>query len=474
MIIGRVAEQKRLQDYYESQRPEFVAVYGRRRVGKTYLIKQFFKNNFVFYATGVSNAPKEEQLQNFHDALQQYGGQQRHRPRSWLEAFQQLRQVIDANPTPGKKVIFIDELPWLDTPKSGFIHALELFWNSWADSHPEILLIVCGSASSWMLNELIHSHGGLYNRVTQVIHLEQFSLGECRRFFVENRIIATDYQILEYYMVFGGIPFYLNMLDNSLSVTQNIDALCLANDARLRGEFDELFSSLFKRSKRHEDIVRALASKKSGRTRNELLKAAGLKDGGSFSKALDELQMSGFIRAFVPFGREERGRIYQLMDFYTAFYLRFIEGSDPTQPNAWAIYSATPAHAAWAGLAFEQVCLSHVAQVRHRLGISGMLSAASGWRSEHSKPAVQIDLLLDRSDNVIDLCEIKYLKGEYRLDSAEDLKIKARRNTFIAEVGTKKAVRTVMVTTYGLERNSYSSDYPVEVVATDLFKDDPA
>jgi len=360
-------------------------------------------------------------------------------------------------------------MPWLDTAKSNFVSALELFWNGWADNHPEILLIVCGSASSWMLNELIRSHGGLYNRVTQIIHLRAFTLGECSSYFAANKITATEYQILEYYMAFGGIPFYLNSVDKTLSVTQNIDAMCFDKDARLRSEYKELFSSLFKRPDRHEAIVRALAGKTKGMTRGELLQATSLTDGGSFSKALDELEMSSFIRVYVPFGKDERGKLYQLIDFYTAFYLRFIEGGSSSEQGNWVYYSSTPAHSSWAGLAFERVCLDHVPQILRSLGISGMRSSACGWRSEHSKPAVQIDLLLDRSDDIIDICEIKFVRGEFELDSAEDLRLKARRNTFIEETGTKKAVRIVMLTTYGLKKNALSKDYPLEVVSTDLF-----
>jgi len=469
MIIGRDAERAQLQKLLDSSKPEFVAVYGRRRVGKTFLIKEFFGGGFAFYVTGVANASRREQLLNFHDAICDYGGDDFPLAKDWRSAFRQLRQLLQRSTVPGKKVVFIDELPWFDTQKSGFLSALELFWNGWADSRADILLIVCGSASSWMLNELIRSHGGLYGRVTQSLHLQPFSLNECQRFFQESHLHATDYQILEYYMVLGGIPFYLNMLDNSLSVAQNIDRLCFGKDARLRREYRELFASLFKASGQHEAIVRALAAKTQGLSRTEILGITKLPNGGGLGKLLNELEMSGFIRIYRPFGKKKRGELFQLCDFYTAFYLRFIEGSDDTLDQFWAQYSATPAHSAWSGFAFEQVCFQHIRQIRMKLGITGIISSACSWRSSSDGEKAQIDLLIDRNDGVIDLCEIKYAQGEYAIDKNEDMKLRERRARFIRGTGTKKAVRTVMVTTYGLRKNAYSNDYPIEVTASDLF-----
>jgi hypothetical protein len=469
MLINRKKEQAQLRILFESKKPEFVALYGRRRVGKTFLIKEFFRGGFAFYVTGVANAGKKAQLLNFHESLCTYSGIELPLAKDWHESFRQLRAVLETDVRPGKKVVFIDEMPWLDTPKSGFVSALELFWNGWADMRPEILLITCGSASSWMLNQVIRSHGGLYNRVTQVLHLEPFTLGECRDFLREKRLTATDYQILEYYMVLGGIPFYLERVDPSLSITQNIDQLCFVKDARLRQEYRDLFASLFKEPGRHEAVVRTLTGKSIGLSRDEILKGTRLPDGGSFTKALDELETSGFIRRYRPFGRKQRGQLYQLIDFSTAFYLRFIEGSDDTQQEFWAHYSVTSAHAAWSGYAFEQVCLNHVQQIRRRLGIEGMISTACSWRSEQTQSKAQVDLVIDRSDNVIDLCEMKYSQGEFVMSRDYDQHLKERRNLFLAETGTRKAVRTVMVTTYGLKRNAYSGDYPIEVTASDLF-----
>jgi hypothetical protein len=301
------------------------------------------------------------------------------------------------------------------------------------------------------------------------MRLKPFTLKECKEFFEKNRMVFTDYQILESYMIFGGIPYYLNMINCTMSLYQNIDHLCFAEDARLRHEFYELFSSLFKEPSRHESIVRALASKSIGLSRDDILTATHLPDGGSFTKAMDELEISGFIRKYHAFGKKSRDSLYQLTDFFAAFYLRFIENSPGGEQEYWSKFSLTGAHGAWSGYAFEQVCLMHVEQIKLKLGISGIIAQIGAWRSQLTGSKSQVDLLIDRSDNVIDLCEIKYANSEFAIDKNVDAQLRNRASSFINETKTRKAVRTVMITTYGLKKNSYSNSYPVEVTAQDLF-----
>ncbi|MDR1796630.1 MAG: ATP-binding protein [Clostridiales Family XIII bacterium] len=468
-IIGREHEQAEFDRYMGSGKPEFLAVYGRRRVGKTFLIKEYFHGEFAFYATGVANAGKREQLENFHAALNLHGGEDGRAPRDWRTAFLRLRKLLEADRRPGKKVVFLDEMPWMDTQKSGFVSALELFWNGWADARPDILLIVCGSASAWMLNKLIRSHGGLHGRVTQTMRIEPFSLRECRAYFRAEGMAISDYQVLEYYMALGGVPYYLSLVNPALSFAQNIDALCFAKGARLRGEFREIYASLFKGEGRHEGIVRAIALKAKGLTRGEIAAAAKIADGGHLTKALDELEVSGFIRKYRPYGKKARGQLYQLTDFYSNFYLRFIEDSGEDETDYWAKQQNTPAHAAWTGYAFEQVCLAHIAQIKQGLGISGILAPVSSWRSERADPGAQVDLVIDRSDGVVDLCEMKYAPGEFVIDKSYDLRLRNRITAFAAECPKRKAVRIVMVTTFGLRQNEYSSGYPARVTMGDLF-----
>jgi AAA+ ATPase superfamily predicted ATPase len=489
-IIGRKKEQEDLRSYFESPRPEFLAVYGRRRVGKTFLIKEFFKNDFTFYATGLANAPKSEQLEAFSAAIQAYGNpaEATEVPDSWLKAFIQLKKLVAQSNRAGKKVIFIDEMPWLDTPRSGFLTGLEYFWNSFASSRPDVLLIVCGSVSSWMINKLLRNHGGLYNRVTQRMRLTPFTLLECEEFFRECGCGFSRYQILEFYMVFGGVPHYLGMIRKSLSVTQNIDRLCFAADAPLKNEFNEMLSSLFREPQRHTAIIRALAGKAKGLTREEIISTTKIANGGNLTKALEELEQCGILRRYYGFDRKRKESLFQLVDFFSNFHFRFLVDMREGAEGYWLACSNKPGHGSWSGYAFEQVCLAHLSQIKARLGIAGVIAPAYSWRSrgeEDVRPTTaqspasdigepqggaQVDLVLDRDDNVINLCEMKYVADEFVISKGYDRQLREKRAAFIRQTKTRKAVHITMVTTYGLEHNTYWGNIQSEVTAEDLFR----
>lgn len=469
-IVGRISEQAALNEYVASDKPEFVAVYGRRRVGKTFLVREFFKNGFDFYLTGLANEKAQKQLRNFNAALQKYGKMPYPVVDNWFDAFDQLIHLLENSETKGRKVIFLDELPWMDTPRSGFITALEHFWNSWASSRPDIMLIVCGSATSWMINNLIRNRGGLHNRVTRRMYIEPFSLGECEEFYADNGIVMSRYQMLESYMILGGIPFYLGLMSRGLSLAQNIDKLCFSRNGDLREEFSSLYASLFRHSENHIKIVEALGKKAKGMTREEIIAATKLPPGGSFSKTLEELEQCGFIRSYRAFGKRERSRLYQLIDFFTLFHLNFIRDNAYNDEHFWTNFIENAKHRAWSGYAFEQVCLAHIKQIKGKLGISGVSTNVASWRSQDSDPGAQIDLLLDRGDNVINLCEMKYAGAEFVIDKKYDGSLRNKKETFTRESATRKAVHLTMVTTYGVKKNEYSGLIQSEVKMDDLFK----
>jgi AAA+ ATPase superfamily predicted ATPase len=469
-LIGRTKEQEVLRRYTQSSEAEFVAVYGRRRVGKTFLVKKFFNNSFTFFATGVANSDTKTQLAAFHEALVTYGSNSTNAPQTWLEAFARLRELIERSVGTGRKVLFLDELPWFDTHKSGFITALEYFWNSYASTNDRLLLIVCGSATSWMINKLIRNHGGLHNRVTGRILLEQFTLGECQEYFAAQGIVMSKYQIIEAYMILGGIPYYLKYFDKRFSLAQNIDALCFAKDAPLKDEYEILFASLFKNPQRYIQIIEALSSKTKGLSREELLGLIDTPDGGTLTKTLDELEQSGFIRKYLPFGATKKGALFQLVDFYSLFYLTFIK--DNKNPQFWSRFQITPKHNAWSGYAFEQVCAWHIDAIKRALGIQGVLTTVSSWRSKaqaNNKPGTQIDLIIDRDDGLINLCEVKYLTDDFVVDKAYEQVLRTRRSLFISETKTRKAIHLTMITTYGIKHNEYSNIIQSEITAEDLF-----
>jgi AAA+ ATPase superfamily predicted ATPase len=455
-LIGRKEELNQLRKLIEKQDSSFVAVYGRRRVGKTFLIRNAFPS-FDFQVTGMANVNSATQLSNFHIALNQYDPLSAERPmaNTWLEAFSQLTVQLESKASE-KKIVFFDELPWLDTAGSGFLSALEHFWNSWASARTDILLIVCGSAASWIINKLLNNRGGLHNRVTDRISLQPFTLKECELFFSSRAAIFDRYQIVQLYMVMGGIPFYLAQIDPTLSATQNIDRLCFTESGILRAEFDNLYHSLFQKAERHVQIIEALSKKAKGLSREALLKASKMPNGGGTTRILRELEESHFIRKYRAFGKKGKNSIYQLTDFYSLFYLRWIRDFNPSDQGYWVAQLDTPSQNIWAGYAFEQVCLEHISKIKLGLSIGGIRTETSAWYGKADESGAQIDLLIDRADRVINICEMKFSINPFVISKsyAEDLKRKIR--VFKEVTNTRKAIHLILITTWGLVRNNYS------------------
>lgn len=466
-VIGRDRELSILDAMYTSENSEFVAIYGRRRVGKTFLIRSAFEDKFTFQITGLANATLSQQLSIFHVALARHDSKSDYEPAGdWLTAFAQLTAYLEKQK--GRKVVFIDELPWFDTRNSKFIQGLEYFWNGWASARTDILLIVCGSATSWMTNKLINNKGGLHNRLTKRIKLLPFTLFECEKYLQSRNIALDRYQIIQLYMAFGGIPFYWDELEPGLSATQNIQHICFSETGLLRTEFTNLYRSLFSNHERHVSIIKALAKKSKGLTRDEIITLSGLPNAGSTSRLINELEESGFIRKYTPFGKKSRNSLYQLVDFYTHFYLKFIEGTQPMDSNTWLSAIDTPKYRAWSGYAYEQVCMYHLPQIKQALGISGVFTSISSWRSSTSDTGTQIDLIIDRRDQVINLCEIKFSINPYTITKKYAAELRNQIGVFKLETGTRKSVFLSMVTTFGLQQNMYSTG----LIQNDLTMDD--
>ncbi len=464
-IIGRKHEQKRLQKVIGSSKSEFVAIYGRRRVGKTFLIREFFKYTFDFQLTGLANATTKQQLNNFYIVLRRKNVSIE-KPSNWIEAFQLLIDYITTIKEKRKKIIFIDELPWLDTPKSDFVMALEHFWNSWATNRKDIVLVTCGSAASWMINMLINNRGGLHNRVTARIRLEPFTLSETELMLQDRHHVLDRYQILQIYMVMGGIPYYLEALSPEKSAAQNIDELCFKKGALLATEFDNLFPSLFRNSEKHEAVVYALSAKTNGLTRNEIIKAAKIPSGGSTTKILLELEESGFISKVKPFNKKKKDMLFRLSDFYSNFYIRFIQNKKYDEGN-WTNNIDNPAQRAWSGYVFEQICLSHIKQIKRALGINGILSSASSWKSTQSKKGSQIDIVIDRRDQIVNLVEVKFSISSYTITKAYADNLRNKVSSFKEETKTRKTIFLTMITTFGLKKNMYSSSLIQNIITMD-------
>lgn len=468
VFIGRRKELSILEKARTSDKSEFVALYGRRRVGKTFLIREAFQHDFAFYLTGVPNINLHQQLLNFHKAIRKYYPDGSNTtPDNWFAAFEQLEELILKNKSQ-KKIIFLDELPWLDTAQSGFIPALDYFWNSFASARKDIILVVCGSAASWMINTLIHNKGGLHNRVTYRIRLEPFSLSECEAFFKHRYGVFSRYQIVQLYMVMGGIPFYLEHVDVGMSAAQNINSLCFQPGGILAEEFNDLYISLFNKAEKHLTIIEALSKKAKGLTRKEITEITKLPNAGSTTRILKELEESGFIRKYLSFGKKEKSSLYQLTDFYSLFYIKFIRGNHAVNENDWIVGLNTPQQRAWSGYAFEQVCLAHLTQIKHALGISGIQTNSSSWVNTGKGNKRQIDLVIDRKDDVINLCEMKFSIKPFTIDKNYHSELQDKVETFRTATKTNKSLFLTMITTFGIARNEYSN----EVVQNSLKMDD--
>ena len=470
MIIGRKEEQQILRSAVQSENSEFVAVYGRRRVGKTYLIRETFGYKFTFQHTGLAKGNTKEQLFSFAISLRDAGYDDCPIPQSWLEAFSLLSTYLK-NSTDEKKIVFLDELPWMDTPRSNFISAFEHFWNGWASARKDIVLIICGSATSWIINKVINDHGGLHNRVTKQIALQPFTLKECEMFAQSKGLEMSRYQLTECYMVFGGIPYYWSLLEKGLSLAQNIDKIIFAKNGKLSNEFDQLYASLFKSPEQYIDIVTALGKKKVGMTREEIIAATDKYSNGALSKVLDELEYCGFIRKYNGFDKKSKQAIYQLIDNYTLFYFKFIQQNENNDEHFWSASIDSAMHRAWSGLAFERLCMAHTQQIKAALGIAGVLSNVYSWRkgADEMSDGAQIDLLIDRKDQVINLCEMKYSLSEYVIDAEYEQKLRNKKSVFIDTTNTRKAVHLTMVTTFGIKANAHSGIVQNEITLEDLF-----
>lgn len=473
-MIGRTKEIAILENAYQSNRPEMIAVIGRRRVGKTYLIRSFFDERIDFEMVGLKDGNNERQLRNFVFSLEEVIGRTlkvEEMPKDWLGAFHLLRKHLESLKKEDKKVVFIDELPWAATPRSDFFTGLSYFWNSYA-SKTNIIFIICGSATAWMIKKVINNKGGLHNRVTRKIILRPFSLAETATYFQARQINFNHYQLIQLYMTMGGIPHYLDQVVGGKTAVQNIDDICFSQEGLLRTEFDNLYSSLFTHPERYEKIVEILATTWRGMSRKEIIKHAGLKDGGGITTILQELEQSGFISAYIPFQKKKKNTLYRLTDNYSLFYLKFIKRLPPNMNGNWITLSQTQSWKSWSGYAFENICLQHIEKIKTKLGISGIQSQAFSFLSKGTDEfeGTQIDLLIDRADNAISLCEIKFYNDHYLLSKNEADNIRKKRTLFRHFSKTKKQIFLVLITTFGMLKSKHSTGLiDNEVRMEDLF-----
>ncbi|MBP5641178.1 MAG: ATP-binding protein [Victivallales bacterium] len=476
-LIGRTRECDELRRVVESARSEFVVIYGRRRVGKTFLVRSFFSGNYDFHYVGAHNMKTRQQLQNFRKELIRYSGNTSlPELESWMDAFEHLESYLEGLDSSRRKVIFMDEMPWIDAKHSDFIMALEYFWNSWVSNRDDIVFIACGSATSWMADKLIENQGGLHNRITRQIYLRPFTLHECQEYLQAKGIDWDMRQVMQCYMILGGVPFYWSLLEPQLSLPQNIDRLCFRRDGILANEFDELYNALFSNAGRYISIVRALADKHSGMTRDELSHSTSI-SGGNLSKILRNLERCDFISSYSQFGNKSKLLIYRLSDFYTIFYLKFMNDARTYDEDFWSHHFMDSSVAVWQGYSFELVCMAHLQQIKKALGISGISTKVSSWRyvpresanNDLPSKGAQIDMLISRADKIIHLCEIKFSQGAFAISAEYRRHLDERMEIFRQVTGVRHGLVHTFITPEGLAKNMHSSNVHSEVTARDLF-----
>lgn len=468
-IIGRQEEIRRLDRCMKTQEPQLIAVYGRRRVGKTFLINGYFEGRFDFKLTGMFEQPAGMQLRNFCIELSGQMQEECEIPADWMDAFTRLRKYIDTKSVNDKVVVFFDEMPWMDTARSGFLPAFEWFWNSYGSARRNLVFIICGSAASWMRINIDENKGGLFNRLTCRIYLKPFTLRETEQYLCSRGMHWSRRDIVDCYMILGGIPYYLSLLLPQMSVSQNIDNIFFRKRAELWDEFFFLYRTLFKSSESYIKIVEALSKKRGGLTREEIITETSLPANGKLSQMLTDLEYSGFIRITEVY--KSKKKRYQLSDYYSEFYFRFIRDNYGKDEHYWSNNLDNPARRAWAGLTFEQVCMDHISQIKQKLGISGVLSETRVWSvaGNDERSGAQIDMAISRRDRVTNICEIKYASGEYVIDKKYDLALRNKIDTFVRETGCRDTIQLTFITSYGLKQNKYSSIVQNQVVMDDLF-----
>ena len=457
-LIGREKEKEILLKAFQSREAEMVAIVGRRRIGKTFLVRHVYKEEIDVEVSGVQNMSNKDQIKNFTLQLKNSLPEAfiRRKTTDWLDTFQLMIECLEKKNKAGRMVVFIDELPWLATAKSGFLNGLSFFWNSWA-SKKNIVVVICGSAASWMIQKVVEDKGGLHNRITRRIDLQPFNLYETELYFKSRNIHLDRYHIIQIYMALGGVPHYLKEVEGGKSAAQNIDQILFTKTAILRNEFDRLYPALFENPENHVQIIRALAKKRQGMTRQEIIENTALTDGGGISRTLYELEVSGFIAMYYPFGKKKKDIFYRLTDEFSLFYIQFIENTGNKGTGIWQEMSQTQEYKSWSGYTFESICIKHSSQIKKALGISGVYTESSGFIAKSgTQKGFQIDLVLDRKDQVINLFEMKFYNTTWAIQKAEAENLKYKKDQFKMLTRTPKHVFLTLISTFGLNSNIYS------------------
>lgn len=469
-IIGREREIGLLNSMLESERAEFYAVYGRRRIGKTHLVKAFFdkKKCHFMHCTGIQKGGIKDQLGAFYDAISDcfFDGVTLQKEQTWNKAFEFLKGLIDNKVSSRQKiVIFLDELPWLVTPRSKCLQMLEYYWNRYWSFDPRIKLIICGSSASWILKKIINDRGGLHNRVTRQILLRPFNLVETQKYLASLGVKLNMWHTTQVYMATGGVPYYLMTLhQKGLSSSQIIEQLAFSNDAPLQNEFDKLIASLFDDAAAYSELLKILSKHRYGLSQAEILnKSTHFSKGGRVTEKLKALADAGFIIKLKSYQNSAKGVYYRVIDEYTLFYFYWIAPLANTVQSSsfgegyWQEIQKSAAWQSWSGYAFEAIVYKHLTQVRNALLIPPS-AIADSWRYQSKladESGAQIDILFDRPDDVITLGEIKMTAKPFVIDKQVAANLVQKKDVFTRRIKTQKQIYIAMISASGVAQNHY-------------------
>lgn len=464
LMIGRIEQTKAMEKSITAKRSAFVAITGRRRVGKTFLIRQVYEKNFCFTVTGIQNTAVQTQINNFLNKLKEYSPKQPivGKINSWQDVFILFKKYLESLSKTKKQVIFIDELPWMATAKSGFIQLLAHLWNDYLSKEKHFVLVICGSATSWITQKIINDKGGFHNRVTLPLHLKPFTIAETKQFLLSKNINHTPTGIAEIYMIMGGLPYYLEQIEKGESVSKTIERLFFSETGILKNEFQNLYKALFNNWENHEALVRTLALSHQGLTREELIQKSKVQAGGPFTRAMYDLVVTGFVTETAPFGKRKRGTLYRLADEYSVFYHRFIKGNEKKDSAIWQTIANSQKYKIWRGFAFETLCLKHIDEIKNALGIRNVYTEIDSFskQGDEKESGFQIDILIDRKDATINICECKFYESNFEITKKYAQEIKKRKAAFIKFTNTKKLV----LNTFIANEDVLESPYSLEVV----------
>lgn len=461
IMIGRSEQIQMMQHALQLEKSSFIAITGRRRVGKTFIVREIYKEHFCFSVTGIQNATLIIQIGNFLQKLQEYqgGGVSLKGIKTWQDVFFQFKAYLKSLPTDRKQVIFIDELPWMANSKSGFITFLAHLWNDYLSQEKHFILVVCGSATSWITNKIINDKGGFHNRVTIPIHLKPFTLSETKQFFQSKNIEFTDNGIAEIYMTLGGLPYYLEQIEKGESPAKAIERICFAPNGILKNEYNNLYKALFENWEKHEAIVQELAQTNKGLSRKELIARTKISAGGNFNRVMNDLLLTDFVVEYQPFGSKKRDSIIKLTDEFSVFYHRFMKENEKKDASIWSMLYPSQSYKIWRGMAFESLCLKHVSEIKSALGIKNVYTETSGYfKSKTATDGFQIDLIIDRKDAAINLCECKFYESSFEITKEYAANLKRRKEAFRTETKTKKMLFNTLITNEELTQNAYSKE----------------